>query len=850
MTVHRVPRWLVFAAVVLVLAAVALTSVGVGSVRSSFPEVSGRITLPGLTAPVEVLRDSYGVPHIYADTAEDLFLAQGYVHAQDRFYEMDFRRHVAAGRLSELYGPSQVQTDAYVRTLGWRRVAEQELALLAPSTRRALDAYAAGVNAYLGDRSAAELSLEYRLLGLQGLDYTPERWTAADSVSWLKVMAWDLGSNLNQEAERALLTAAFGAGRAANLFPGYPLENYDPIVGRGTVVDEKFDPTARRSSPRPLPDLDVTSPAGAGRALADVNRMNAALAPLLGPSEVQGETGSNSWVVSGSRTASGRPLLSNDPHLAVSIPSVFAQVGLHCRTVSDACPYDVAGFSLASVPGVVIGHNAAIAWGLTTSHLDVQDLYLESVDGNKVREGDALVPLQTVTEQIRVAGENQPRTITIRSSRHGPLLSDVSQQLQRVAATQAPAAGPGYAVALSWVGLTPGRTMDAVLGINQAENFAEFRKAAALLAAPSQNLVYADVAGNIGYQLPGLAPRRGKGDGRTPSPGWDESYDWRGMIPFAELPWVYNPPSGVLVAANQPVIGGQYPHPLGSAYSYGWRSQEILDQLRQTSTLTLDEAEALLYDDTIRIAAELVPALLKVKVADTWVAEGQRTLVGWDYSATPDSAPAAYFNVVMHNLLKLTFRDELPEELWPVGGDRWNAVVLGLLKQPRNLWWDDVTTPEVTESRDDILRLAMTNARKEITSLMARDTDEWSWGRLHTVTLRNQTLGTSGIKPVEALFNRGPYEVGGGPAVVNAMAYDTTEGYTVTSAPTMRMVVDLGDLDQSRWVNQSGVSGHAFHRNYADQTDLWARNETWPFVASRTAVEARTEQRLELLPGG
>jgi penicillin amidase len=850
-TVRRVPRWLVFGVVVLVLAAAALTSVGVSSVRSSFPEASGRITLPGLTAPVEVLRDGYGVPHIYADTAEDLFLAQGYVHAQDRFYEMDFRRHLAAGRLSELYGPSQLQTDAYVRTLGWRRVAEQELSLLAPSTRRALDAYAAGVNAYLGGRSAAELSLEYRLLGLQGLSYTPDRWTAADSVSWLKVMAWDLGSNLSQEAERALVTAAFGVGRTANLFPDYPHEDYAPIVGRGTVVDKKFVPTARRRSAHPLPDLEaLAQPAGAGRALAEISRMNAALAPLLRPRGMEGETGSNSWVVSGSRTATGRPLLSNDPHLAASIPSVFAQVGLHCRTVNDACPYDVAGFSLASVPGVVIGHNTSIAWGLTTSHLDVQDLYLEQVEGNQVRVGDRLAPLETVTEQIRVAGDEEPRTITIRSSRHGPLLSDVSPQLQRVATTEAPPGGPGYGVALSWVGLTPGRTVDAILGINQAQNFDEFREAAALLAAPSQNLVYADVAGNIGYQLPGMVPRRGQGDGRSPSPGWDEAYDWRGMIPFAELPWVYNPPGGVLVAANQPVIGGQYPHRLGSAYSYGWRSQEILDQLRQTSALTLDEAEALLYDDTIRIAAELVPALLKIKVTDSWVAEGQRTLVGWDYSAAPDSAPAAYFNVVMHNILKLTFRDELPEELWPVGGDRWNAVVSGLLEQPRNLWWDDVTTPEVTEARDDILRLAMTNARKEITSLMARDTDEWAWGRLHTVTLRNQTLGMSGIKPVEALFNRGPYEVGGGPAVVNAMAYDTTKGYTVTSAPTMRMVVDLGNLDQSRWVNQSGVSGHAFHRNYADQTELWARNETWPFVSTRAAVEARTEQRQELRPGG
>jgi len=850
-TVRRVPRWLIFSVVVLVLAAAALTSVGIGSVRSSFPQTSGRLTVPGLVAPVEVLRDGYGVPHLYADSAEDLFWAQGYVQAQDRFYEMDFRRHLAAGRLSELYGESQVQTDAYVRTLGWRRVAEQELALLAPSTRRALDAYAAGVNAYLRDTPTADLSLEYRLLGLQGLSYTPERWTAADSVSWLKVMAWNLSSNFEQEAERALVTATFGPGRAANLFPDYPLEGYDPIVGRGTVVEKEFDPTARRRSSRPLSDIEtVTQPAGVRGALAQVNRMNAALAPLIGPRGMEGETGSNSWVVSGSRTASGRPILSNDPHQAVSIPSLFAQVGLHCRTVTDACPYDVAGFSLAAVPGVVIGHNTAIAWGLTTSYLDVQDLYLEEVDGNRVRVGDRLVPLAAVTEQIRVAGEEQPRTITVRSSRHGPLLSDVSPQLQRVATTETPLAGPGYAVALSWVGSTPGRTMDALLAINQAQDFREFRTAASLLAAPSQNLVYADVAGNIGYQLPGMMPRRGKGDGRAPVPGWDEAYDWRGTVPFAELPYVYNPPSGVIVAANQPVIGGQYPYPIGSAYSYGWRSQEILDQLRQTSALTLDQAEALLYDDTIRVAEQLVPALLKIRVDDGWVAEGQRTLVGWDYSAAPDSAAAAYFNVVMHNILKLAFRDELPEELWPAGGDRWNAVVVRLLEQPRNLWWDDVTTPGIIESRDDILRLAMTNARKEITSLMARDVDEWSWGRLHTVTLRNQTLGTSGIKPVEAIFNRGPYPVGGGPAVVNAMAYDTRRGYTVTSGPTMRMVVDLGNLDQSRWVNQSGVSGHAFHANYADQTELWTSNRTWPFVATRAAVEARTEHRLELVPGG
>jgi penicillin amidase len=290
---------------------------------------------------------------------------------------------------------------------------------------------------------------------------------------------------------------------------------------------------------------------------------------------------------------------------------------------------------------------------------------------------------------------------------------------------------------------------------------------------------------------------------------------------------------------------------LGSTFSYGWRSQEIIDILRDAPPLNLDSAEQIFYDDTVRVAADLVPILLKIKVPDPWVVEGQRTLVGWDYSAAKDSAAAAYFNVICHNIFKLTFRDELPEEeLWPTGGDRWYAVLTILMEQVRNPWWDDVRTPDNIETRDDILLAAMTNARKEITSLMARDTDQWQWGKLHTVRLQNPTLGTSGIKPIENLFNRGQYQVGGGPAVVNAMSFDDRQGYAVTAGPAMRMLVDLGDLDASRWVNQSGVSGHAFHRHYDDQTELWANQQLWPFVSSRAAVDERTTTRQELLPSG
>jgi penicillin G amidase len=849
LTVRRISRWPIFTAVVLVLILGVLTTAAIATVRKSFPETAGRLMVPGLRGQVEVLRDSYGVPHIYADNPEDLFEAQGYVHAQDRFFEMDFRRHLAAGQLSELFGPSQVETDIYVRTLGWRRVAEQELALLAPSTRRYLDAYAAGVNAYLADWTAADLSLEYSLLRLQGLRYTPARWTAVDSLAWLKVMAWDLGSNFTHEGERAIISGRLGAGRAASLYPRYPLEDdLTPIVRRGDVVGKAFDPTASRSSARPLPsELSDDQLRRATNALEAAAKINRAIPRVLG--SLESETGSNSWAVAGSRTESGRAILSNDPHLATSIPSPLAQVGLHCRTLSEACPFDVSGFSMASMPGVVIGKNTKIAWGLTTSYLDVQDLYLEDVRGDTVREGDTYLPLHVITEEIHVRGEDHPRVIRIRSSRHGPLLSDVDQRLQQVSANRSNPSTAQYGVALSWTALQPGRSMDALLAIDQAQNFAEFRAAAALLSAPSQNLIYADTGGNIGYQLTGTVPLRRKGTGMKPSPGWDRNYDWNGTIPYAKLPYVYNPPSGFLVAANQQVIGSQYPYPLGSSFSYGWRSQEIIDRLRDAPLLTLDSAEQIFYDDTIRFAEILVPLLLKIKVPDPWVVEGQRTLVGWDYSATKDSAAAAYFNVICHNIFKLTFRDELPEEdLWPTGGDRWYAVLTILMRQVENPWWDDVRTPDKIETRDDILLAAMTNARREITSLMARDTDQWQWGKLHTVRLQNPALGRSGIKPVENLFNRGHYQVGGGPAVVNAMAFDDREGYAVTAGPAMRMLIDLGDLDASRWVSQSGVSGHAFHRHYDDQTELWANQRLWPFVSSREAVEAGTTTRQELLP--
>jgi len=352
------------------------------TIHRSFPQLSGNLKVAGLTAPVDVYRDEYGVPQIFADNTADLFFAQGYVSAQDRFWEMDFRRHITAGRLSELFGSGQLKTDEFLRISGWRRVAEQEYPLLSPETRTILQSYAAGVNAYLATHRGSAVSFEYFVLGLQTSGYRPEPWTPIDSLAWLKAMAWDLKGNYDEEIARAIAAAKVGRAAAEELFPAYPYARNTPILAQGAVVNGKFDPLATPpvGGSQPGAGLNVAVLQSATPALYRTQTTLHLLDSVLGP-ETAG-VGSNSWVVAGSHTASGKPLLANDPHLGPVMPSIWYQMGLHCRVLSNACPYDVAGFTFSGLPGVVIGHNNKIAWGFTNLGPDVTDLYLEKVSGS------------------------------------------------------------------------------------------------------------------------------------------------------------------------------------------------------------------------------------------------------------------------------------------------------------------------------------------------------------------------------------------------------------------------------------------------------------------------------------
>lgn len=832
----------VFLSVVAVFVVVVLIGGGyvVWTVHRSFPQLAGDLSVAGLDGKVSVLRDDAGLPTLEAESAHDLFLAQGFVHAQDRFWEMDFRRHVTSGRLSELFGAGQVGTDTFVRTLGWRAVAEEEVKLLDEETLGWYQAYADGVNAYLAQRSGADLSLEYAVLGVQNPGYEPEKWTPADSVAWLKAMAWDLRSNLEDEIDRALSATELTPEQLADVYPPYP------YTENPTILPSPAPAPAPASVGAAIP-FPVSADTAAS--LSELRGILKKMPVLLG--RAGSDIGSNAWVISGSLTESGKPLLANDPHLGPALPSVWYQMGLRCSTVSAACPFDVAGFSFSGMPGIIIGHNSRIAWGFTNLGPDVADLYLEKVSGDTAELDGVAVPLTIREETVRVAGGDDV-PIRIRSTFHGPLVSGVSDEFATIAADYpATAELPegSYELSLQWTALTPGRTPGAIFAVNRATDWASFRAAARLFDVPSQNLMYADVDGNIGYQAPGLIPVRRSGDGTLPQAGWTSTTGWAGFIGFDSLPFVFNPPSGYIVSANNAVTGPADPTVLTRDWDAGYRASRIVERIEEGiaagGDFTVDDMADIQADNANAIAEKLAPYIADLAPSSN-ARLGKQLLEGWDFQDDADSAQSAYFNIFWRNLLETTFAPKLPDALPPAGGSQWFQVVGDLLDDPDSEWWAGPDDNIVT--RDDALTLALSNAWTEAERLMGSNPEDWNWGELHTLTIRNGSFGESGIAPIEMLFNRGPYELAGGSSVVNAVGWYAPDGYAVDWVPSMRQVVDLSDFDASTWINLTGASGHAYHANYVDQTSLWQKHETraWPF--SPEAVKAAARDTLTLVP--
>jgi penicillin amidase len=797
--------------IIIVLAlAIGLLVGGYLTARQQFPTTSGTLAAPGLQQTVEVYRDSLGIPHLYAANEHDLFFAQGFVHAQDRFWQMEFWRRIGSGRLSEILGPSALEKDRFIRTVGWHRTAQEELETMTGEERDALQAYADGVNAYVA-ANRGKLGLEFVLLDLTGVSFEPEPWTPLNTLTWTKVMAWDLGDNRKAELLRSHIAAALGSNAVSVFYPDYPAD-YPVIVAQQVdsasllaVPDQAYQPLAFGGGP---------------------------------------DLGSNNWVIAGSRTDTGMPYLANDPHLDIQMPSIWYEIGLHCATVGPECRYDVVGASFAGVPGVVIGHNSRIAWGVTNLGPDVQDLFIEKLNPDNPMQYEyqgQWLDMELITEQIGVAGQDEPVTLLVRQTRHGPIINDVL-------------GGPeddwyyGWQpLSLAWTALEPARTMQSILLIDRAATWDEFREALRYWDAPSQNFVYADVDGNIGYQAPGRIPIRAAGDGTMPVPGWSGAYEWTGMIPFDALPTSFNPDKGYISTANNAVVGNDYPYLLTKDWDPGYRAIRIDEVLSEDSSVTRDEIQLLQGDSLSTWSRQVLPYVLALNPEDPTLFQAIGLLRSWDGRATRDSAGAALFESFRLHLAERVFKDEMGDKLFEKAIGQSLVGLLPLLEQPEAPWFDDRLTPDV-EVRDDILLLALGDALEELSDSLGADMNRWRWGDLHRATFENQSLGQSGIAPIEAIFNRGPVEVDGTMSTVNNTGYDPAEPYDESKVPSYRQIIDLSDFARSVSVHTTGQSGHPFHPHYDDMIDLWRNIQLHPMLWARSDVEASAADHLTLTP--
>lgn len=862
--------------VVLVLAVVVVGLLTMITARA-LPQTAGSLRVAGLEQPVTITRDLAGIVQITADTPHDLFLAQGYVHAQERLWQMEVWRRIGAGRMSELFGKSQVPLDSFIRTLDWRGAAARDLELASPRTRSALEAYAAGVNAYL-DTHRGSLGLAFVVAGaLSGVGsgtggYDPEPWTVLDSATWQKVQAFQLGGNYATEIFRMLADARLGsAHRTDELFAPYaadmPVITPSGLVGSGGAGASLPAAAASTSVTAGDTSPSVSAALAPGQAAAwrEVAALRAEILSAAGIDAGGGIAddhgiGSNNWVVAPSKSATGGALLASDPHLGLSMPSVWFMNGLRCRVVSEACPYDVTGVSFPGNPFVLLGHNARIAWGATNAGPDVMDLFIETVDPTdpgRYRSRGSSVPFSVRTEIIKVAN-GDPVTIQVRSTNHGPIINDLDSRLR----------DDPRPMALRWAATSQAdTTLDAIRELNIATDYAGFRAALAKFGAPSQNFAYADVDGHIGYQLPGLIPiRPGKDDGRRPVDGASGEHDWTGYIRYDDLPRQLDPAAGIIVTANNATVDSRYPFLIGTNPDPGHRAQRALDLLAAAGPggITPDEMRAIQVDNQVPRAARLTARLGDPRPATD---DGQALLDlvrSWDGRCEVESRGCAAYMTFELALLRAIFDDDLGPLArdWLGSAASWQPL-LAVLGDPASAWWDDVTTPD-RERAETVISRSLDRAGAQLRAALGAPR-AWQWGQLHKVAVQEATLGGSKIGPLEWYFNRPAFALAGAYGAINNMYYRPSRAYPdpadpayqplgidrvfwVTNGPSYRLTIDMRDLDGARIVQSSGQSGNPFDRHYGDLVTAWARGGTVPLPFSQAAVQRSTVATLTLTP--
>lgn len=767
-------RWLRYSATAILILILGVGTVAFVWLRGSLPDYSGSASIPELTAQVRVDRDADGIPSIFAANMDDAYRALGFIHAQDRFFQMEMTRRVGAGRLSEALGESTLPIDRLMRTLDFYRLAERAIERAAPATRAVFDAYAQGVNAWLA--SDPPLPPEFLLFRA-----SPEPWAPADSVVWGRLMAFQLSNNMSDELLRARMAATLTPQQIGDLWAQDPPGTAQTMNDLAAVIQTL-----------PLEDFAAT------------------LATIQAPASA-----SNEWVVGGGQTESGMPLLANDPHLGFSAPGLWYLA----RLVTPES--EIVGATVPGVPLTIVGHNSHIAWGFTTTHADTQDIFIERIDpdapANYLTENGS-IPFAVREELIQVRGRDEPEKLVVRSTRNGPVVSEVSRSAEK-------ASPQGHVLSLAFTALSPqDRSAEALVLLNRAEDWTWFVGAMQRFDSPMQNIAYADTSGNIGFYAPARLPVRRAGDGRLPRPGWTGQFSWDGEVPFRDLPHAFNPPDGHIVNANNRLVGNGTKPFIAYDWPESYRADRIAERLAATPKHDVESFADIQTDTTTLLARTLLPPLLyrSEQIKNARSREILAQLSKWDGDMDRDRPEPLIFMAWLDALSRRIYTDELGE----LAGDfaQLRPRTLEHMIRRRQQWCDDITTP-TTETCAVQTQAALADALSFLTDSFGKDWQDWRWGDLHQARFSHQILGRV---PLLNRLSDTSIPSNGGSFTVNRGVYLSGNGDSAFShivGAGYRAIYDLSDLSRSRFMIPTGQSGHFLSPFYANLTERWRDGE-------------------------
>jgi penicillin amidase len=760
----------------------------------SLPQTSGEIAVMDLREDVEIIRDTYGVPHIYATNESDLFFALGYAMAQDRFWQMEFFRRLGQGRLSEIFGKDFVTVDRYFRMItatGVNANPPVEFAFIPQS-------FAEGINAYL-ETHPDRLPFEFTVLG-----YKPEPWEFDDYLAIVKVINWALSVGWKVDLTAARILEKVGEQNFREALPAWPDDAPLIITKEGETLSVSSNPTLETIR---VLDRLITLPFAAA---------------------------SNNWAIAGGRSVTEKPLLANDPHLELTNPSLWWEVHLVCPSINAS------GFALPGAPGIGIGHNRNVAWGVTNVMVDDVDFYIERINPENPRQywyEDHWEDMKVIAETIQAKG-GDPLTTEILVTRHGPIVNEVKEGSKE------------RPLAARWAfteGLQP---IKAGYLLVKAEDIQEVKEALRYWELPSQNFVFADAKGNIGYWCCATVPIRPRGDGILPMPGWNGEYEWKEYVPFDERPHLINPQEGFVATANNKIAGEDYPYMI----SHYWEPPDRITRIRQllttTQKLSIEDLKRMQQDVYSVLASEITPHMIQVleqRFSDNEATKAKAMLSQWDFIMAKDSVGACLFEVTFRKMMENIFKDELGEELFKEYLKMFMfppRAIRMMVRKGTSPWFDDVNTP-AREDMEDIIARSLNQALAELKEVIGSDMDKWTWGHIHTLTFEH-VLGKK--KPLDRIFNLGPFPIGGSHLTINNKFYYYDKPYHACLGASARLIVDLSNIDNSLHVLPSGESGHLQSPHHRDQIDLYLNGGYHSAWTDRKELEKHREETLILNP--